>query len=47
MIQMDLEMISQLQEDSEDVQELVAKSFDSLLVRRALAFAERNVETRD
>jgi thioredoxin 1 len=44
MIQMELDMISQIQEDSEDVQLLVAEGYDSFFVRRALAFADRNVE---
>jgi thioredoxin 1 len=44
MIQMELDMIFQIQEDSEDVQMLVSEGFDSFFVRRALAFAERNVD---
>ena len=44
MIQMELDMISQIQEDSEDVQSLVAEGYDSFFVRRALAFSERNVD---
>jgi thioredoxin 1 len=44
MIQMELDMISQIHEDSADVQLLVSEGFDSFFVRRALAFAERNVD---
>jgi thioredoxin 1 len=44
MIQMELDMISQIGEDSEDVQSLVSEGFDPFFVRRALAFAERNLE---
>jgi thioredoxin 1 len=43
MIQMELDMISQIQEDSDDVKSLVAEGYDSFFVRRALAFAERNI----
>jgi thioredoxin 1 len=43
MIRMELDMISQIQEDSDDVKTLVAEGYDSFFVRRALAFAERNV----
>ena len=44
MIQMELDMISQIQEDSEDVQLLVSEGFDAFFVRRALAFTERNID---
>lgn len=45
MIQVELDMISQIREDSDDVQQLVAEGYhDIFLVRRALAFAERSVE---
>ena len=44
MIKMELDMISQIQEDSTDVQLLVAEGYDTFYVRRALAFAERNVD---
>jgi thioredoxin 1 len=44
MIQMELDMISQIQEDSDDVTLLVAEGYKPFFVRRALAFAERNVD---
>jgi thioredoxin len=45
MIQMELDMISQIDPDSEDVQALVKEGYqDTFLVRRALAFAEGNVD---
>jgi thioredoxin 1 len=44
MIQQELDMISQISEDSEDVELLVSEGFDVFLSRRALAFAERNID---
>lgn len=45
MIQLELEMIEQITEDCEEVQKLVSEGYeDTFLVRRALAFAERNID---
>jgi hypothetical protein len=45
MIQLELEMIEQITEESEEVQQLVSEGYeDTFLVRRALAFAERNID---
>ena len=44
MIQQELDMIAQISEDSEDVKQLVSEGFEPFLVRRALAFVERNVD---
>jgi thioredoxin 1 len=45
MIQMELDMISQIDPDSENVQVLVQEGYqDTLLVRRALAFADGNID---
>lgn len=44
MIQMELDMIAQIEEDSQDVKNLVQEGYDTFMVRRALAFTERNVD---
>jgi thioredoxin len=44
MIQQEIDMIAQVQEDSAQVQQLVGEGFDPFLSRRALAFAEMNME---
>jgi thioredoxin len=44
MIQQEIDMIAQVQEDSAQVQQLVGEGFDTFLSRRALAFAEMNME---
>jgi thioredoxin 1 len=45
MIQLELEMIAQIPDDSTEVQQLVSEGYDNVfMVRRALAFAERNME---
>jgi len=43
MIALELEMIAQIREDSEEVQQLVDEGWGKFMARRALAFAERNV----
>ncbi|KAG7350359.1 thioredoxin domain containing protein [Nitzschia inconspicua] len=44
MIQQELDLISSIPEDSENVQTLVQEGFDPFFCRRALAFAEENLE---
>jgi len=44
MIQYELDMMETIPEDSEQVQQLVSEGHDSFLSRRALAFAEMNME---
>ena len=44
MIQSELDLIASIPEDSEDVQALVGEGFDVFMSRRALAFAENNLE---
>lgn len=43
MIALELEMIAQIREDSEEVRQLVDEGWGVFMARRALAFAERNV----
>jgi thioredoxin-like negative regulator of GroEL len=44
MIQQELEMISAVSEDSEEVKQLVSEGFDSFLSRRALAFGDLDID---
>jgi hypothetical protein len=44
MIQQELNMINQVSDDSEEVKQLVEEGFDSFLSRRALAFAELDID---
>jgi thiol-disulfide isomerase/thioredoxin len=44
MIQQELDLISSIPADSKNVQTLVAEGFDNFFCRRALAFAENNLE---
>ncbi len=44
MIQQELDLIASIPEDSDDVQKLVGEGFDVFMSRRALAFAENNLE---
>ncbi|KAL3945540.1 MAG: hypothetical protein SGBAC_000364 [Bacillariaceae sp.] len=44
MIQQELDLIANIPEDSEEVQQLVSEGFDSFMSRRALAFAENNMD---
>ena len=44
MIQYELDLINQIPEDSDDVKQLVSEGYDAFLCRRALAFAEGNMD---
>lgn len=44
LIQQELDLIDSIPEDSQDVQQLIKEGFDPFLSRRALAFAERNMD---
>jgi hypothetical protein len=44
MIQQELNMINQVSDESEEVKQLVEEGFDSFLSRRALAFAELDID---
>ena len=44
MIQYELDLINQIPEDSDDVKQLESEGYDSFLCRRALAFAEGNMD---
>ncbi len=44
MIQTELDLIAGIPEDSEDVQTLVKEGFDVFMIRRALAFSDKNLD---
>jgi thioredoxin-like negative regulator of GroEL len=44
MIQQELDLIAQIPADAPDVEQLVSEGFDSFMSRRALAFAEQNMD---